>query len=129
MQYGYSKTTERSFEEAVEKIKETLSQEGFGVLTEIDVKKTMKEKLGEEYPPYLILGACNPQFAHQALQAEKEIGLLLPCNVLVYEEDGKTHLAVILPTAAMSVVESEALASIAGEVEERLKRAVAAAAA
>ncbi len=129
MQYGYRKTTSASFEEAVESIKAALAQEGFGVLTEIDVKKTMKEKLGEEYTPYLILGACNPQFAHKALQAEKEIGLLLPCNVLVYEDAGAVHIAAILPTAAMSVVENDTLAAIAGEVEARLKRAVDAAAA
>ena len=124
MQYGYTKHVALPFEAAVEKVKETLAAEGFGVLSEIDVKATMKKKLDVEYDNYTILGACNPQFAHRALQAEKEIGLLLPCNVIVYEDAGDVYVSAILPSAAMSVVDNDALATIAGEVEDSLKRAV-----
>ncbi len=123
MQYGYSKLTNLSFEEAMTKVKETLQAEGFGVLTEIDVKATMKKKLDVDYDNYTILGACNPAFANKALQSEKEIGLLLPCNVIVYEDNG-VHVSAILPSAGMSMVENEALASIAEEVEPKLKRAI-----
>jgi uncharacterized protein (DUF302 family) len=104
----------------VAKTKEALQEAGFGVLTEIDVKATMKKKLDVDYDNYLILGACNPPFAHQALQAEKEIGLLLPCNVIVYEDNNEVYISAILPTIAMNMVESEELAKIAKEVETRL---------
>ncbi len=124
MKYGYTKKVNLSFTEAVEKIKEALKTGGFGVLTEIDVKATMKQKLDVDYEEYVILGACNPQFAHRALTAEKEIGLLLPCNVIVYQDGGDTFVSAIVPTVAMSVVENEALAPLAKEVEERLLGAV-----
>ncbi|MAZ67745.1 hypothetical protein CL652_03175 [bacterium] len=124
MQYDYTKKTTLPFEDAVARIKETLAVEGFGVLTEIDVKATMKAKIGIDYDNYIILGACNPHFAHKALQEDKKIGLLLPCNVIVYEDSSDTYVSVILPSAAMSVVESEPLAETAKEVEAKLKRAL-----
>ena len=124
MKYGYTKETTLPFTEAVTKVRETLANEGFGILTEIDVKAAMKKKLDVDYDNYLILGACNPPFAHKALQVEKEIGLLLPCNVLVYESDGKVYVSAILPTVGMNMAESDALRSIATEVEEKLKAAI-----
>tara|TARA_B100000745_G_scaffold199280_1_gene131431 strand:+ start:412 stop:798 length:387 start_codon:yes stop_codon:yes gene_type:complete len=124
MKYGYSKVVAFPFEEAIEKITETLAREGFGVLTTIDVKATMKKKLDVDYENYTILGACNPQFAHQALEAEKEIGLLLPCNVIVYQTGNDVHISAMLPTAAMSVVENEAVTDVTQAVEEKLKRVV-----
>ncbi|MBC8495312.1 DUF302 domain-containing protein [archaeon] len=122
--YGYNKQTNASFEETIEKTKEELQKEGFGVLTEIDVKATFKKKLGVEFDKYIILGACNPPFAYKALQVEKEIGLMLPCNVIVYEQEGKTVVSTILPTVAMSMVGNENLKAIAEEIEEKLKRVV-----
>ena len=98
--------------------------EGFGVLTEIDVKATLKQKLDVDYGNYVILGACNPTFAHQALQAEKDIGLLLPCNVIVYDEDGGTFVSAIVPTVAMGMVSNDALGTVAAQVEEKLKRVI-----
>lgn len=124
MKYGYSKIVDFPFAEAVEKVTEFLASEGFGVLTTIDVKATMKKKLDVDYENYIILGACNPPFAHQALQAEKEIGLLLPCNVIVYETDGVVHVSAILPAVAMSMVDNEELRDIATQVEEKLKTAI-----
>ncbi len=124
MNYGYKKQVDASFEDAVQKVKEELQKEGFGVLTEIDVKATMKKKLDLDYENYLILGACNPSFAHKALEAEKEIGLLLPCNVVVYEDVGSVFVSVILPTVAMGMVENSDLPNIAAEVEEKLKRVI-----
>ena len=124
MKYGYSKIIELPFEEAIEKVTEALAAEGFGVLTTIDVKATMKKKLDLNYENYTILGACNPTFAHKALEAEKEIGLLLPCNVIVYQTGDDVHFSAMLPSAAMSAVENDAIADIAEEVETRLKKVV-----
>lgn len=124
MSYGFSKELEIGFEEAVEKTREELKKEGFGVLTEIDVKKTLKEKLDVDYEDYIILGACNPQFAHKALQAEKEIGLLLPCNVIVYRKDGRTIVSAVNPMEAMAMVENNELKRIAEEVSEKLKKVI-----
>lgn len=124
MKYGYQRKVSLSFADAVSKTKEELSKEGFGVLTEIDVKATLKKKLDVEYENYVILGACNPPFAFQALKSEKEIGLFLPCNVIVYVEDGETFVSAVLPTVAMSMVENPALAVIAAEVEAKLKKVV-----
>jgi uncharacterized protein (DUF302 family) len=124
MKYSYKREVSLTFAEAVEKIKTELAKEGFGVLTEIDVKATLKKKLDVDYENYLILGACNPPFAWQALQAEKEIGLLLPCNVIVYEEKGKVLVSAILPVVAMGMVDNPALVGIAREVEEKLKKVV-----
>lgn len=122
--YGYKKQVNASFEEALQRTKEELQKEGFGVLTEIDVKATLKKKLDVDYGNYLILGACNPMFAYQALQTEKDIGLLLPCNVIVYEHEGKPIVSAILPTVAMSMVENEKLRSIALQVEQKLKKVI-----
>lgn len=124
MNYGYKKQTNLSFVNAVSKVKEELKKEGFGVLTEIDVKDTMKKKIDVDYDNYVILGACNPTFAHKALQADKEIGLLLPCNVIVYEDDDSVVVSAIVPTIAMSVADLPTLAEVAIEVEEKLKRVV-----
>jgi uncharacterized protein (DUF302 family) len=124
MEYGYKRRVPLSFADAMSKTKAELSKEGFGVLTEIDVKATLKKKLDVEYENYLILGACNPPFAFQALESEKEIGLFLPCNVIVYEEEGKTFVSAVLPTVAMSMVENPALSVIAVEVEAKLKKVV-----
>ena len=124
MEYGYKRQVMLPFAEAVEKTKAGLAKEGFGVITEIDVKATFKKKLDVEYDNYLILGACNPAFAHQALLSEKDIGLLLPCNVLVYEENGGVFVSAILPTVVMSVATDASLAPLAAEVEEKLKKAV-----
>lgn len=128
--YGYKKYTSKSFDDAVAAITSSLADEGFGVLTTIDVKETMKKKIGAEYDPYVILGACNPTFADKALTIDREIGLLLPCNVIVYQEGDRVAVSAILPTVAMSVAGGDAgerLAEVAGAVEEKLKRAVDAA--
>lgn len=124
MNYGYTKQVNFSFDEAIVKTKEELSKEGFGVLTEIDVKDIMKKKINADYDNYVILGACNPEFAHKALQADKQIGLLLPCNVIVYEENESVVVSAIVPTVAMSVADVSKLAEVACEVEEKLKRVV-----
>ncbi len=123
--YYFTKTVEMPFDQAVEHVTEALKQEGFGVLTEIDVRATLKKKLDVDFRPYRILGACNPQFAYQALQAEDKIGTMLPCNVIVQEAgDGRTEVAAVDPIASMQAVENEQLGAIAGEVRERLRRVV-----
>ena len=120
--YGFTKQVNLSYEKALEVVTEELQKEKFGILTEIDVKVTLKKKLDVDFPKYKILGACSPPFAHKALQAEQDIGLLLPCNVLVYEKDSKTYISVIKPSVAMSMVDNPDLAEIAGEVETKLKK-------
>ena len=122
--YGYKRKVNLDYPEAVDKTKEELKKQGFGVLTEIDVKATLKKKLDVDYDNYVILGACNPPFAYKALQAEKDIGLLLPCNVVVYEDKGKVFASAILPTVAMSMVKNEELKNIATQVEEKLKKVI-----
>ncbi len=122
--YGYTKKTNLSFQQAVEKIKETLKEQGFGILTEIDVKATLKKKLGVDFENYLILGACNPPLAYKALQTEHEIGLLLPCNVIVYEKEGEVFVSALLPSKALSIVENPELSEVAEKAEEKLKKAV-----
>lgn len=124
MKYGYTKQVALSFQEAKEKTVAELAKEGFGILTEIDVKATLKKKLGIDYDEYVILGACNPPFAYRALLSEKEIGLFLPCNVIVYEKEGQTFVSAILPTAAMGMLDNPALSDIAVLVEAKLKKAV-----
>jgi len=115
------------FEETVRRVKEALKAEGFGVLTEIDVKATLKKKLDVDFGQYVILGACNPPNAYRALQAEHEIGLLLPCNVIVYEADeGRTVVVAIDPVAAMKAVDNPALAKVASEARGKLERVVGA---
>jgi uncharacterized protein (DUF302 family) len=124
VQYGYKKQVNISYEEALEKTKEELIKEGFGVLTEIDVKATLKKKLNVDFDKYIILGTCNPPFAYQALQLEKDIGLLLPCNVIVYESEGNTYISAIVPTVAMSMVENEKLSEVAVQVEKKLTKLI-----
>ncbi|MEX2116681.1 MAG: DUF302 domain-containing protein [Bacteroidota bacterium] len=124
MQYGFSKTVNLSFDQTVEKVTEELKKEGFGILTTIDVKETLKKKLDVDFKRYTILGACNPPFAHKALQAEEEIGLLLPCNVIVYEKGSSTVVSAFDPMAMMKVIDNEKMASIAGEVRDRVKRVI-----
>ena len=124
MQYGFSKKTDLTYEQAVEKTTTELKKEGFGVLTTIDVKETMKKKLNVDYPKYIILGACNPPFAHKALQAEEEIGLLLPCNVIVYEKEGKAVVGAFDPMMMTTVIDNPAVKPIADEVKQRLERVI-----
>ncbi len=120
--YGYSKHLVIPFEEAVEKTLAALKAQGFGILTDIDVQKTLKEKLGVAFRRYRILGACNPPRAYKALQSEEEIGLLLPCNVIVYEqEDGSVVVSAQRPTIAFTVVGNASLEPLAQEVETILK--------
>lgn len=126
MKYGFSKTVSLSYDEAIEKVTEELKKEGFGVLTTIDVKDTLKKKLDVDFKKYIILGACNPPFAHKALTAEEEIGLLLPCNVIVYEKDGGTVVSIFDPMVMMAVLENNKMKSIAEEVQARLQRVIAA---
>ena len=122
--YGYKKEFNAPYEKVFDKTVDELKKEGFGVLTEIDVKATLKKKLDVDFDKYVILGACNPPFAYQSLQAEKDIGLLLPCNVIVYEQNDKTYVSAILPTVAMNMVQNEGLRDIAEQVENRLKKVI-----
>jgi uncharacterized protein (DUF302 family) len=122
--YGFTVKSAGSMEEVEARLTAELQKEGFGVITEIDVRATLKKKLGVDYENYVILGACNPPFAYKALQAEKDIGLLLPCNIIVYEDGGQTYVSAIVPTVAMSMVENEGLANIAVEVEAKLKKVI-----
>ncbi len=122
--YGFGSITDLPFDRAVELVKEALKAEGFGVLTEIDVQRTLREKLGKEMERYLILGACNPQLAHQALDREREIGLLLPCNVVVREVEGGSWIGIADPQAMLSVCGNPALDELATEAKARLQRAL-----
>lgn len=124
MNYSYRKQLHTSFEDAVEKTKAMLAEEGFGVLTEINVKSTLKNKLNVDYDNYLILGACNPPFAYQALKAEKEIGLFLPCNIIVYSDNDKIFVSTILPMIAMGMINNSKLREIAARIEEKLKKVI-----
>ena len=118
--YTLSTTTELGFTEAADRVREELKSEGFGVLCEIDVQATLKEKLGVEGEPYLILGACNPPLAHQALQAEPDLGVLLPCNVVVYTRDGQTHISAVDAERMLSIVGNTQLAPVAADVRSKL---------
>ena len=125
MSYHFSKTVSLSFDEAVARVTDQLKKEGFGILTQIDVKETLREKLGVEFRKYRILGACNPPFAYKALQAEDKIGLMLPCNVIVQEmPDGKTEVAAIDPVSSMQGIENLELRGIADQVGAKLKMVV-----
>lgn len=121
MEYGIKKNLNYTFEQAVERVKEELANQGFGILTQIDVKATLKKKLDVDFDKYLIIGACNPPFAYKSLLAERDLGLLLPCNVIVYEEDGKTFVNAIKPSVAMGFISNLKLSDIAKEVEEKLR--------
>jgi len=124
MIYSYKKQVSLSFTEAEKKTREELAKEGFGIITEINAKETFRKKLDADFENYVILGACQPASAYKVLQIDKEVGLLLPCNVVVYEDSGKTYVSAILPTVAMGMVENSDLAPIAKEIEEKLKRSV-----
>ncbi len=127
--YTLSTTTTHPFDEAVARTRAALAEQGFGVLCEIDVQATLKAKLGVDRDPYLILGACNPQLAHGALQAEPELGTLLPCNVIVYTQDGQTHIAAVNAEQMLSIVANPELADTAADVRRRLADVVETAAA
>jgi uncharacterized protein (DUF302 family) len=120
--YGFTKELDIPYETVVDLVREALQREGFGVLTEIDVKEKMKEKLGLDMRKYIILGACNPPNAYKTILAEENIGLMLPCNVIVYEKSSKTVLSVIRPTAAMQMIDNVELQKLAQTVEEELKK-------
>ena len=122
--YGFGTTLDLSYEEAVERVKGALKEEGFGVLTEIDVRKTLHDKIGEEMEPYVILGACNPKLAHRALNSEREIGLMLPCNVVVRALPHGTRIEIADPIAMLGVSSNEELEPVAAEARERLERAL-----
>src|SRR3990172_8782035 len=125
--YVFGKTVEMNFEQASARATEALAKEGFGVLTEIDVAATLKKKLGKEMPPYKILGACNPQFAHRAIEAEPQIGALLPCNVVVRQDAaGRTLVEIMDPGAVLQLVDRPEIAEIAAEVRTRLERVLGA---
>lgn len=125
MEYFTSKTVDLSYNQAIEKVTELLKDEGFGVLTEIDVKDTLKKKLDVDFKKYKILGACNPNFAHKALQAEDKIGVMLPCNVIVEEhEDGSVEVSAVNPVASMQAVTNESLQPIADEVRRNLQKVI-----
>jgi uncharacterized protein (DUF302 family) len=122
--YTITATTPLAFDEAVERVREELKAEGFGVLCEIDVQATLREKLEVEREPYLILGACNPPLAHAALEAEADLGTLLPCNVVVYVQDGETHVSAIDAERMLSIVGNDRLADVASLVRAKLASVV-----
>ncbi len=122
--YYFSTTLDTSFDEAIEKVTAALKDEGFGVLTEIDVRKTLKKKIDVDFRPYRILGACNPPFAHQALSAEDKIGTMLPCNVIVQELPDGIEVAAVDPKASMMGIDNPALDEIAEEIQQRLRRMI-----
>lgn len=122
MKYGFSKTTDYSFEQAIEKVTEELKKEGFGVLTTIDIKETLKKKIDVDFKKYTILGACNPKLAHGGLQVEEELGLLLPCNVILYEKNGKTVVSIFDPIVMTAVIDNPEMKPVAEEVKNKLKR-------
>ena len=124
MDYGYKKRLDIGYEAAIAKTKEELSKEGFGVLTEIDVKETLKQKINVDFDKYIILGACSPPLAYEALKSERDIGLLMPCNIIIYEKEGKTFVSAVMPSVAMGMIDNEKLAEVAAEVEPKLKKVI-----
>ena len=125
MSYYFTKTVDDNFDRAIEKVTEELKKEGFGILTEIDVKETFKKKLDKDFRKYRILGACNPNMAYQAIEAESKIGTMLPCNVIVQElENGKVEVSAVDPVASMQAVKNESLGSIAGQVRDKLQKVI-----
>jgi uncharacterized protein (DUF302 family) len=122
--YNYSKKVNLSFQEAITRAKIELQKEDFGILTEIDVKATLKKKLDVDFQDYVILGACNPPNAYKSLQAEIEIGLMLPCNVIVYQKDEHVFVSAVMPTVAMGMINNESLKDIAINIENKLKKAI-----
>lgn len=124
MSYYFAKPTTYAFDDAINRVTDELKKEGFGVLTEIDVKETLKKKLNVDFRRYKILGACNPPFAYQALQAEEYIGAMLPCNVIVQEKGNGVEVAAVDPVASMAGVKNDKLAAIATEVRQRLQNVI-----
>lgn len=124
MSYTFSKITEIEFDEAVLKTTEELKKEGFGILTEINIKETLKNKLDVDFRKYKILGACNPPFAYRALMAEPEIGSMLPCNVIVQETDNGVMISAVDPVASMLAVKNDELGELAAEVSSKLKKVI-----
>ena len=124
--YGFGTEVDLPFDQAIEQVTTALKAEGFGVLTTIDVKQTMKQKIGADFEPYTILGACNPQLAHRALEAEHNIGLLLPCNVVVHAHGAHTRVDVADPIAMLGIVHNPAVQSVAEEAAQRLRRVIGA---
>lgn len=125
MNYYFSKIVDYNFDDAIDKVTEELKKEGFGVLTEIDVKATFKKKLDIDFRKYRILGACNPNFAHQAIVAESKIGTMLPCNVIVQElENGKVEVSAVNPVASMMAIKNDTLGPIAEQVRDNLKKVI-----
>ena len=125
MSYYFNKIVEQNFEDAIEKVTEELQKEGFGILTEIDIKATLKNKLDVDFRKYIILGACNPSFAHKALLSENKIGTMLPCNVIVQENDeGKVEVSAVDPMASMQAVENPDLKNIATEIRAKLQNVI-----
>ncbi len=125
MKYYFEKTTSYTFEEAVTKVTLELKNEGFGVLSDIDIHEKLKEKLGVDFRKYKILGACNPAYAYKALQKEDKIGVMLPCNVIIQEKpDGTIEVAAVDPVASMSAIENHELKNIAGEIQNKLKNVI-----
>jgi len=123
--YAFSTVLNVSFEDAVSKVRDALKEEGFGVLTEIDMRETLKKKLDKAFRKYIILGACNPPYAYRSLEADLDVGLLLPCNVIFYEtDDKKAYVAAINPVFALEIIQSQELKNIAEEVSEKLKRVI-----
>ena len=124
-EYAFCAILDTSYENAISKVTEALKEEGFGVLTEIDVKSTLKKKLNVDFRKYVILGACNPPYAHRTLQTDLDVGLLLPCNVIVYEtDDKKAYVSALNPMSALEFIKSEELGKIAKEVSGKLKRVI-----
>ena len=126
MSYYFRKTLDMSFDEAIVKVTEELKKEGFGILTEIDVKETLKKKLDVDFRKYRILGACNPPFAYQALQAEEKIGTMLPCNVIVQETSGgQVEVSAVDPVASMQAVDNPELGDVANQIQSKLQKVIA----
>lgn len=124
LKYGYKREVDLPYETAVQQVIAELKKAGFGVPSQINVRALLKDKLNVDFENYIILGACNPPFAHQALQAEPDIGLMMPCNIIVYEKGGKTYVAGILPTLSMSMTGNEKLRGIAEQVEQKFKTVI-----
>ncbi len=122
--YGYKKQVNLPYDKAVARTREELSKEGFGVLTEIDVKATVKKKLNVDFDDYIILGACNPPFAYQALKTVKDVGVMMPCNVAVFTDNGQTFVEAVRPTLMMSLIQNEKLKPLAEQIESKLKKAI-----
>jgi uncharacterized protein (DUF302 family) len=123
--YGMSTTVSESYDEAIEKVTAALKEQGFGILTQIDMQTTLKNKLGVDIDKYIILGACNPNLANQAMQIEQEMGLLLPCNVIVYEADGTTHVSFLDPLQMMGFAGNDALSDVAMDARNRIEKVYA----